>query len=1146
MNLSTIVEKFIKLQNDSLTLLQGLSNSVISNNDSVSVDLEIDGELQKFQIPSIGYLKRQIDGILNKIDNLTGKNGQIMGPDGKFLPILREKNLDEPEPIKEVLVPKYFFVETNWFLEDLMIPKLNVKFDISNYVPQEESKIFYKRIIIPDGNELIENNYLNKNQIDYEEFIKFLELNNIKHVVDDNYKDLPYSIVRYSGEFTILKIEIRGDKSWYRLNTNKYNDNVSNIKNGETLKIGDELKFNGSIFKIDEIDEDFYRLTIIRGTEFPYIGDNLSFNSKISSVKTCNIAIQPNEYNVIFFKSINDESNIISTKFSKGVCFRTNSLINRDTNDTLELFYKNNVLDLGKYLLGLSKEKPVAKLDAIKPLPPILNKDNFKIVLLNEHKLNQDEILSIETKQRDKIRLESEIKQLNIAIKQKTLELNSTNFSSDTEKKSIKNQLDELVREYNIKSSQYSTIIEELNVLATQKPKGLDTPKYRIRGFFEIPKPVLGDTGNQNVIQFKIVYRYVSPAGESKKINQLEFIDSNGNKRQANFSNWNEIFTKIRKKVYSNELGVYIWENENIEDANIVNINQIDIPISKGEKVEFYVVAISEAGWPLNPMESDPSEIISIEFPDNLNTENVAENALEQSKEEKLLLKLQRDLSSRGLDEHLSDSFNTKEKYFAHTSENISSGFFTPEGNVISLYEKLKELQLKIIDLENRLNKTFTPIKVFIIDEKNNSKIEVKNGDTINLFAGYYKDLVQLLPPSARRGAIINSIWKIQLLNDQSTPLQLIARLPGGIQERLPDSDSLSVNDADYKNYRKYDKTPIVNTSISKKDTNNSNPICSSFYQSGQLRGQFLYSRYTDIGLVNNLYQDAPSIPGRKLLPIQKNIGQQEPWVWNFLNISAGDSPQGNGYLSNFCIHIQHPLLNEIDKPRSLDSLQKPKIQLDNSSKPISDESTSAFIHSYGFNEQGNINKPAKQLSYRNNWDSSSYTSGSLIMPNIEHLPDKFGFVDNDRYLIGKNTCGAYLYLAPTQIDTIMVDGVDARAKREVFPGENNSIIIPVIFQFRMTDYFGPSIIDENTLGGNGIIGGYDENAVSEPKNLTYVRRIGIDLYQLDASAFSFDIQVSATYQKESSVQILDAAIPPRIKKLNNITIKKLDIKKIF
>ena len=50
---------------------------------------------------------------------------------------------------------------------------------------------------------------------------------------------------------------------------------------------------------------------------------------------------------------------------------------------------------------------------------------------------------------------------------------------------------------------------------------------------------------------------------------------------------------------------MFDWKIENVADGSEININQIDIPITKGEKVEIKIRSISEAGYPDNPLKSD-------------------------------------------------------------------------------------------------------------------------------------------------------------------------------------------------------------------------------------------------------------------------------------------------------------------------------------------------------------------------------------------------------------------------------------------------------------------------------------------------------------------------------------------------------------
>jgi hypothetical protein len=103
--------------------------------------------------------------------------------------------------------------------------------------------------------------------------------------------------------------------------------------------------------------------------------------------------------------------------------------------------------------------------------------------------------------------------------------------------------------------------------------------------------------------------------------------------------------------------------------------------------------------------------------------------------------------------------------------------------------------------------------------------------------------------------------------------------------------------------------------------------------------------------------------------------------------------------------------------------------------------------------------------------------------------------------------------LSPASYADILVEGTDYRSVRSVEFGDTNKIEIPVIFQFRMTDYYGAG----NT--GLGRVGGID-NVI----NLTYTKKLGIDITVKEESTFSFDIQVTAKYKVDTPSQ---ASIKP-------------------
>lgn len=1176
---STILASFIRLQNNALTTLQQIQQATVSQADTLNVTVTSDsGTKNTYTIPSFGYLKNsiaRIDATIQKLMGFDGSDAFIRLPDGSFKRIYQASFITNPKPVGLVTVPDKFFAENNWFFESLYTPALKVSFDVTPYIPQQESKIFVKRLILNLGEDATKISYFNnsikgRNDIDYLKFMVDLQKNNINYFTDEGPIDLPLSIVRYTGDFIVVNYEDReitnpdastSKKRWYLFDKLTYTDNLTTSKNTLVLKVGDKMIKNETMFEVIEIDTTtkYLRVKRLSGYDSLVIGEGANFYSETFSPKLANVGIGFNEYDVIFFRTINDEENLISTIYSPGIAFYTNDLTIDGATGKVSLkdFYKDNVLDFGNQLLSQAKEGMISAVDGITPDAPTLNASSFQVVAINDHKLDQAEVVSIRKKQADKVTIASEISELSKAIDKKKEELNSKKFNSGTERRSVKSELDSLVRERGTKSSLYTSIVQELASLAQQNIAALDTPKYRIRGFFGLPNPKQSDkTGPQNVIQFITYYRYVRPDGSQSNVKQYDYVDQSGQTKRGTYSNLTTTRSNIRNKVYDVGTGKYIWAAENVENADAININQVDIPITKGEKVEFYVVSVSEAGWPLNPLLSEGSSTITVEFPNDLSSEDEATIALQQASQQIVKVQIENDLAAKGLDIHLSSSFNAIEKYYAHDADVISSNFYTPEGNVISLYQKLQELQTRIASLEDRLNKVAGVLAVYIIDPDTNAKVAVNNSDVIQLFAGYYKDYVSLLPAAEQPGAIVNKVYQIAIQNSEATPLQLIATFPGGIGGALPttlpvaapvvpiptlptqyDATALfsSITDPDYNKFRKYDRTPIVQVSVSPSDTNNANKYATAYFQAGQTTGQYMYSRFKDIGLVTDLYQDLP-LSFRAIVPNLPTPGA-DTFVWS--GTYTATVPDNLGTLTTFCIHTDHPALND-GSGTPFPLLQSPPVTIDTiTGLPLSPESTSTFRHAAFLNTQvATKGGWSPQLSYYQNFLQNAGPSpyATPYTPaTFNELPDKFGFVNNDRYLIGEYTCGSYLFLGPSTFNQLNVNGIDARASTIVKQGDENAIIIPVIFQFRMQDYYGAG-------GASGYVGGY-KGPGAYPTQLQYSRRIGIDIYAQDESIFSFDIQVSATYKKTSISQVVATATPSINKEQQKIVYTKNTIK---
>jgi hypothetical protein len=650
----------------------------------------------------------------------------------------------------------------------------------------------------------------------------------------------------------------------------------------------------------------------------------------------------------------------------------------------------------------------------------------------------------------------------------------------------------------------------------------------------------------------------LSSTGTQPNAQQQTYVDVDGTTKSATFSPWTEVLTKPRTKVLNETTGLYEWAEETLTDSDVVNTNQLNIPIRKGELVEIQVKSLSEAGWPSNAAESVWSNVIQVKFPEEIQSQEEGVITSQKTFAEKARLDFENSLNSKGLDNHLAHQFTSGDKFYSHIAEDISSGFFTNEGNVIDLYQKLKSLQTTLDAIQQSINLDKGVIKVSIIDSDGNS-LDVANGDTIDLFAGYYKDLIKDTTGGTviyNEGAIITKQYAISIQNTSATNLELVSLLFGGIGQVATDSDPTAYPDDDYHVNRRYDIVPIgVNS--------NPTPLISNFKQkastqSGQVKSQFVHSRVREYGLSEEIY--SPSVPattyasatyytqaytysGRTVGStsyVPGNWGHYLPFnpstvipgtstdsrVWNGTTTAASPTvtANGGGRLTEFCISKDHPELPTLCGPSFLVANIAEVFRPDfNSGIPITSADSQKYLpfaHALHFETSVSEGTNAYGVSY--------YKQASRITPltptanntaagkNDTHYPIKLGFTKNDEYLIGKYTCGAYLYMYPTTYESASVEGnFPARSTKTVKFGSENALNIPVLFQFRASDKLG-------------YIGGYRTSGTLT--NIKYSKKLGIDIILKDDAPFSFDLNVSAQYIKETT---LDA---PLVQSKGNIS----------
>lgn len=1180
-SISQLLEQFLELNTNALETFNRINEAITTNKETVVIDLfnSSTNQMETIQIPAFGYLKREIERLNNNINSISGLEGSdanIRLKDGSYRTIHTARLKGPSKSITSLASPTTFSTKLNEFFEDFLNPLLTINLDVTGQIPVETEKVYVERFVFDSEDiatsTVFDEIYKGSSEIDYATFRTDLTNSAYKYYIDSEVLDMPMRLIQYTGTFDVIKADnaeitqvvdgISQVKTvkLYTLNKLTYTDSEKSLKDTETLKVADSLIVNSGNYRtryqIVSIDNSTTQieLLLMEGSESIKIGANqLGIYKDVDTNLDVEIKIGFNERQVVFIKPIDPNSKIPAENYSPGVAFYSNDLqILTPTGDltTLAEYYRDEVSDFGQFIKSLKVDYIPPAAIGIKPDSPVLDPTNFKVVQINKHLTNNATTDKIKQLKADKTLVEQELKKLDEAIKQKKSLINTKKFKSSAERDTQNNELNSLINQREASSKLFSSIITDIKSSAESADLQTVSPKFRVRGFWSVPEPKkIGNQVSQEVVQFKIRYRYVSTSGKTSEVDQIKFTDSvNQTEKTAAFSNWVEFLGSVRKRELNAD-GKYVWILESEEDANAINFNSLDIVINPGEIVEIMVKSISEAGFPANPVESEWSEISQIEFPQaEINTDTL-DSLVKSNELDAVRVQIQQDLETAGVYSHVSETFVAGETSYAHNASSIASGFLSDLNNPISVYDKLLSLQNEVLRLRAVIEGAVGELLVRIIDEEGNIT-PVINNSTVQLFAGYY---VNEIPSTGGKGYIVTKNFKIELSNTKATELELIARIIGDTRTPVYVSTintkfglgtgTISPeyqNDAFYTGEARYDLVPVVYQNIDNVANLGVDYFNSGPEQSTQLRGQFIYSRFRNIANDDNLYViDELNTNGIADGDIDVNaVNGYDKYEYGLNFIISGTTINPDGSRS---------FVNSIATPLSVDnspgnfiwsgsySSLTPNRTALGTAVSYSDYSNGIYMHvdhpiltGYSSSSSpiidivgnGLVGMPKTAARRANDIHGKKQTPFRIIKSiNKQGNPGlrstiKNGFSPEDQYLLGGRSCGSFLYLSPLNVDSLVVDSANKNGKKIILGGSTNAISIDMVFQYRMTDYYGEGST------GTGRIGGIIDNTLT---NLTYSKKIGFDIIDISKKEFEFDIEVYSKYS-------------PQGKNINNIT----------
>ena len=713
------VNQVISHSTNTLALLTAQQRALTENDTFVTFDYtDTNGNTIQYQLPSYDSVVNRLKAVEESINSLNNGRGSINLTDGSRRTITLSSIAHTPNQITDMEDPTTFQIDSNWFFESLMYPSAFVSIDLSGKIEDSADRVRVVRIILDArdiNTQTLWQNDLSVNKYDYISLRTLLSNNGISYYEDEDTIDLPLKSNTVSGAFQITEDPqtINGN-IWYTLDSINYSTiSVNGMNQGlnNILSVGDRLSYQESIFEIIEINQNNnkVRLKRVSGAQNPGVYGMLYYYTDPLASKSVNVHFGAHEYNIVYIKGIAEAYNLLADNWSTPIVFSTDELMLEGTSGLRETpfstYYEQYIMDWGSQMIDEVKERRITAYKGSTPNTPVLNAADFRVVQINTQINAAIDTTDVKNTASEIESVKSQISSLKSTIAAQKSDLQSA-VNAYTYN-SIQEQIATNTKDLQNLQTTYTTLVKSFQTTVKENAAITTEPKYHIRGFFPIPTLKFLDEAQtiaEEIIGFDIAYRYITEDNTSTQLNTFTYTDTDGQTEiTGTFTDWVVERGPMKTRVFDEEMQRYVWRAENVADGTETNINQIDIAISRGEKVEIKVRAISEAGYSTNnPLLSPWSNVITMEFPSTLASTNEIADLITEVNDDAINIAINNNLEAIGVITHLSDTIpNTNSvngMYYVHTAKNIAyeehgqNANGTSVVNSISVQDKIDSL----------------------------------------------------------------------------------------------------------------------------------------------------------------------------------------------------------------------------------------------------------------------------------------------------------------------------------------------------------------------------------------------------------------------------------------------------------------------
>lgn len=757
---NTIKDYYIRLERmyiNVMNMLTSLNQSLVSNSSEITVTVTDTNDVKStLRIPSFLYLENKLEELNTNFGALfnlpeSGEAWFTRNSSDSYKFNLVRTNTALPKPILSPYKDeKYTSIKNNNILKDLVSPITYIRYNITNLADVTDSIVMKKYV------------FYNKTLYDYLE--QSDDINTYSDLEDkligykkgndyDSYEStlkIPIKKDTYISLFNIINVENTTDNTNniiynITLDTVEYYDSEDSsmkyqLKNGDKLIYGD----TALEYKIEKIDYENNIVTLKELNGHTNILTTQEQNNSIFSIlndnynkyKYVDIPLEENENIAICLSVV---YNNIRSIWSKPEFMDLNTIYMKDENDnyikdengntlTYIDYYKKYCNNIGDLILGITETAypqvsnfTPAQLNDMQSGESVENAvtntfegDILKVVPINKHltdDVTNDDIMSLHNQ---KNQLQSQLDTIQTNINDTTNDLLNIdkNNVDNSNILTLQKKLTEYKNEKTTLTKQFNSCVNQLTSKITQLNQTTSEVKYRLRGVTIVNNIInlLQNTYGKNVelIGTEIWYKYKSV---NKDTTTITVINSD------TFSEWN-----VQKPSQRDRYLVFNSQNTsfvtNYVDYNTLDNtpkwNQVDIPIKNGEDVIVKVRYLYNVGQPFINLYTPWSDEVTFEFPSEYKEDITVKSIIETNNDDTINATFTNTLINDGYEDHINDKILDNENKFFHTSEHIYSGFNTSENNMLSLYDKLKQISNDIVDYKE------------LLEEVNGSKYQVQ------------------------------------------------------------------------------------------------------------------------------------------------------------------------------------------------------------------------------------------------------------------------------------------------------------------------------------------------------------------------------------------------------------------------------------